>query len=139
MHRRLAAYISAGRLFGTQHRLLLAVSGGPDSVVMATLIHRLGYNMAIAHCNYKLRGADSEGDESFCREFAKKLGCSIYSKTMRLSARRSDQSLQEEARSRRYAWFDELRRKEGFDFVLTAHHADDQAETLLLHLMRGTG
>ncbi len=139
MRKRFAAHIVARALFTKKQKLLLAVSGGADSVVMCHLLFELGYQISLAHCNYKLRGKDSDTDEKFCRDLAAKLKIPIYVKTLNLRAKRSERSLQEEARELRYRWFSDLKQTHGFDYLLTAHHASDQAETLILNLLRGTG
>jgi tRNA(Ile)-lysidine synthase len=125
----------------TRSRLLLALSGGVDSVVLADLLVRGGYNFALAHCNFQLRGKESEMDERFCRRLATRLKVTIYTNRFDVKEKRSEtgQSVQMAARELRYRWFADLIEKEGFDFLLTAHHADDVAETMLLNLVRGTG
>lgn len=105
-------------------------------MVLAHLLAQLGYRFAMAHCNFQLRGRDSDEDAAFCARLAKKLGVTLYQRTFHIP-HKSD--LQEQARDLRYRWFRELREHHGFHYVLTAHHADDQAETLLLNLIRGTG
>lgn len=131
--------LASRRLFGKEDRLLLAISGGIDSVVLCHLLVSCGYKVALAHCNFKLRGTDSDKDELFCEELARNLGLVFYAKHLPLTTRGKKMSVQEEARVLRYDWFEKLRKKEGYDYLLTAHHADDQAETLLLNLIRGTG
>ncbi len=123
------------------HHLLLAVSGGVDSIVLTHLCRQGGYRFSIAHCNFNLRGDESGADEELVKELANSLGVQAYIKqfeTAVLSAERK-QSIQETARQLRYDWFESLRIENGFDYILTAHHADDSIETMLMHFFRGTG
>lgn len=108
-------------------------------MVLAHLLKKGGYRFALAHCNYQLRGADSEKDEAFCRKLAGELEVAFYTTRFTLTKKRSAQSLQAEARKLRYDWLKELARKKKYKMVVTAHHANDQAETVLLNLIRGTG
>ena len=123
--------------------LLLAVSGGIDSMYLA---HRAsefypGASFAVAHCNFCLRGAESDGDETFVRTWCEISGMRCF--TVRFDtmgkAAASGRSIEMEARELRYGWFTELCRREGFDAVVVAHNANDNAETLMLNLLRGTG
>ncbi|WP_318345060.1 tRNA lysidine(34) synthetase TilS [Flagellimonas baculiformis] len=122
-------------------RLLVACSGGVDSVVLAHLSQKLGLDMALAHCNFGLRGAESDGDEDFVRRLAEKLGVEVLVKRFDTEAYAENNrgSIQMAARDLRYQWFQEVLEKEGFDFLVTAHHADDNLETFLINLSRGTG
>lgn len=122
-----------------QRSFLLAVSGGCDSVVMARLFHSCGLRFAIAHCNFHLRGADSDEDMRFVQQLAADYGVQLFVKEFdTLSIQKnSGKSVEMVARDLRYQWFEEIGRV--FDFVATAHHANDNAETLLLNLCRGTG
>ena len=122
-------------------RTLLAVSGGIDSMAMAWLFVEAGWKAAIAHCNFCLRGQESDADEAFVRAFAQAQGLPFFSRRMdaRAAARNEGISVQMAARRLRYAWFEELARREGFDFIATAHQLDDNFETILLNLLRGTG
>lgn len=124
-------------------KVLLAVSGGIDSMYMAEKAPDLfpGASFAIAHCNFCLRGAESDGDEAFVREYASGKGLDCYVKRFDTTsyAEAGGLSIEMAARDLRYAWFDELCSAEGFDAVAVAHNADDNAETFLLNLVRGTG
>jgi tRNA(Ile)-lysidine synthase len=124
-----------------EKRLLLAVSGGMDSVVLAELAHRANLDFGVAHANFGLRGAESDGDEAFVKTLAERYGRSFFSKKFDTSAfaQTHGLSVQLAARKLRYAWFDELLDAHGFDALLTAHHRDDALETLLLNLVRGAG
>lgn len=122
-------------------KLLLAVSGGIDSIVMAELFRLSGYDTGIAHCNFALRGPESEGDAVFVERFAAIHGLPFHYQRFdtKAFARDFGLSVQVAARRLRYEWFAQLLGQEGYDFVLTAHHADDDLETFLIHLSRGTG
>lgn len=122
-----------------QKRYLLAVSGGADSTVMATLFHEAGLSFAIAHCNFHLRGDDSDRDMRFVRELASRWKVPILVRefdTLDIQ-KDSGKSVEMVARELRYQWFSEI--LDDFDFLVTAHHANDAAETQLLNLCRGTG
>ncbi|MBE98936.1 MAG: tRNA lysidine(34) synthetase TilS [Flavobacterium sp.] len=122
-------------------KLLLAVSGGIDSIVMATLFKTLGYEIALAHCNFRLRGSESDGDDSFVNTFAEKNNIPVHTTRFDTVSFASDNkvSIQMAARQLRYSWFNELLEKHGYDYLLTAHHLDDQIETFLINFTRGTG
>jgi len=134
-------HITKNRLFSKKNRLLLAISGGVDSVVLAHLLKAGGYNITLAHCNFNLRGRDSQLDEKFCTKLASGLQVSIRTAHLDVQAHRRQHpaSVQMAARELRYTWFAELMKKESFDYLLTAHHAGDQAETFFINLLRGTG
>lgn len=122
-------------------KLLLAVSGGIDSIVMATLFKALGYNIALAHCNFSLRCSESDGDEDFINTYAEKNNTPVHTTRFDTVSFASDNkvSVQMAARQLRYSWFNELLEKHGYDYLLTAHHLDDQIETFLINFTRGTG
>ncbi len=121
--------------------ILLAVSGGVDSMVMLHLFHRLHFNISVAHCNFNLRGNASEEDEKCCERICKTLDIPFYHQKFetKMVAEENGLSIQMTARELRYAWFDELLEKNKFDFVATAHHSNDQAETILMNLISGKG
>jgi tRNA(Ile)-lysidine synthase len=120
---------------------LLAVSGGMDSVALCALAHEEGLDFAIAHCNFGLRGEESDRDEAFVRGLGTQYGVEVFVKRFDTAAVASEsrRSVQETARSLRYEWFDELRQERGFAWTLLAHHANDNIETLLMNFFRGTG
>ena len=141
MLERFRTFVHEHDLVGAGDITLLAVSGGVDSVVMADLFSKAGYKFAIAHCNFRLRGAESEGDEEFTKQLADRLRVPFCSKsfdTLEYSKRQGI-SIQMAARDLRYLWFDELMDRHGFDSVAAAHHLDDEAESFLINLFRGTG
>jgi len=128
-------------LCSPDHRILLAVSGGIDSVVMAHLFKEAGYNCAIAHCNFQLRGKDSHLDETFVRSLASYLEIPVFVKLFDVDKEMRERgiSLQMAARDLRYNWFEELLTKHSFDRVATAHNKNDSVETFFLNLSRGSG
>lgn len=121
--------------------LLIAVSGGLDSVVLTHILHRLDYNIAIAHCNFNLRGFESDLDEKFVRELGNSLGTTTHLTSFQTTeiAAKNKSSIQLTARNLRYDWFQQLLLNHRYDYVLTAHHLDDNLETFLINFSRGTG
>jgi tRNA(Ile)-lysidine synthase len=122
-------------------RVLLAVSGGIDSVIMAHLFHEAGVDCAIAHCNFQLRGEDSVADELFVRSLADSLEMPVYVKQFDVDELAAEKgiSVQMAARELRYRWFGEIIQLQSFTVVATAHNQNDSVETMLLNLSRGTG
>lgn len=141
MLEQLSNHIERQDLFNKEDKLLVAVSGGVDSVVLCQLLDQAGYSFEIAHCNFQLRGEDSNQDEHFVRQLGAKLGVSVHVKSFNTAEEtaQSDDSTQMVARRLRYDWFDILMKQHQFQYLLTAHHRDDQVETVLLNLIRGTG
>ncbi|MFN8144124.1 MAG: tRNA lysidine(34) synthetase TilS [Bacteroidia bacterium] len=135
------AFNKQKKLFNPKSRILLAVSGGLDSVVLAELFYRQNIDFGIAHCNYNLRGKDSVLDEKFVRSLAKKLKVPFHTVSFDTKAisLKNKTGIQETARKLRYNWFEEVRKKFGYDFIATAHHLDDSIETFFINLIRGTG
>ena len=121
--------------------VLVAVSGGRDSMVLAEKVRREGGPFAVAHCNFRLRGAESDADEALVREWAERHGITCHGHAFDTEAVATAEgiSIEMAARKLRYRWFGELCRKHGYEAVLTAHHAGDNAETFFLNLLRGTG
>lgn len=124
-----------------QGKFLAAVSGGIDSVVLCELCKQTGIQFAIAHCNFGLRGEESERDEKFVRALGVKYDVEVFVKKFDTEAYADGKkiSIQEAARELRYNWFVQLKKEKGFSFTLLAHHADDNIETLLMNFFRGTG
>ncbi|MFD2602809.1 tRNA lysidine(34) synthetase TilS [Flavobacterium suzhouense] len=127
--------------FFKESKLLVAVSGGVDSVVLVHLLKQLNYDVAIAHCNFGLRGEESDGDEKFIRSYASYNAINIFvthfdTKTFAID---NKLSIQVAARQLRYIWFQELLEENSLDYLLTAHHLDDNIETFLINFSRGTG
>ena len=127
--------------FLKDQKLLIAVSGGLDSVVLTDLFSELNIPISLAHCNFQLREKESDLDEEFVKKISQKTSNQIFNirfKTEEFS-KKHKLSTQIAARKLRYNWFQELLKEHNFDFVLTAHHADDNLETFLINLTRGTG
>jgi len=136
-----AQLIATQQLFRPTDQLLVAVSGGMDSMVLLHVLQTLGYRIGIAHCNFHLRGAESVADAAFVRAYAAAHELPYYEAdfaTTEIAAERGI-STQMAARDLRYAFFEQTRREQGYDFILTAHHLDDRLETFWLNFTRGTG
>ena len=135
------AFIRIQKLLQPEERVLVAVSGGADSVVLAQLFRRREQPFGIAHCNFCLRGAESDGDESFVRALAAKWGVPVFVQHFdtKKYAAENGLSTQMAARELRYQWFDVIRESEEFARIATGHHLNDSVETALLHFIRGTG
>jgi len=138
---KLNQHINANFSFLTGKKLLIACSGGLDSTVLTWLLKELKFNISLAHCNFSLRGKESDGDEEFVIALADKLSIPIFNKTFDTKEYVAIHkvSTQMAARDLRYHWFNELCETHLFDFVLTAHHLDDSLETFFINLSRGTG
>jgi len=135
------SYIQAEHLFTAADQVLLAVSGGVDSMVMLDLFQRMEMKFVVAHCNFHLRGTESDGEEIFLRDYCGEHGIELYVKHFdtREYAALTGTSVEMAARKLRYDWFDELLDQLSFQYVATAHHQDDLIETMLINLSRGTG
>lgn len=122
-------------------RLLCAVSGGIDSMVMLSLLNEMNYECVVAHCNFRLRGDESDGDEQFVREMCEKMyiPCFVNTFDTHKFADETGLSIQMAARKLRYDWFYELAEKENCSYIALAHNSDDQVETAILNFARGTG
>jgi tRNA(Ile)-lysidine synthase len=120
---------------------IVAISGGVDSVVLADVCKRSGLHFTLAHCNFRLRDEESERDEQFVRAYAQNLQVPLEVIQFDTSqfAQENKLSIQEAARVLRYQWFDDLKKSGQFDYILLAHHANDNIETLLMNFLRGTG
>ncbi len=141
MQKRFEDYNSDHGLLRFGDRILLAVSGGVDSVVMANLFAESDFICAIAHCNFQLRGEESEADESFVRSLAAQLEMPVFVERFNVDreAKEKGVSTQMAARDLRYEWFSSLAREKAFDAIATAHNLNDSVETFFLNLARGTG
>ena len=122
-------------------RLLLATSGGLDSMIMVDLFHKLSFDIAIAHCNFQLRGIESFEDQKFVQNYADANEIDVFITQFDTTTFAKDfkLSIQVAARELRYSWFYELLETKKYDYILTAHHADDNLETFIINLIRGTG
>lgn len=120
---------------------LVAVSGGADSISLLHVFHALKLRVMALHCNFHLRGEESDGDERFVRDFCEQYRISLYVKHFNTLSYAGERKISVEmaARELRYKWFQEVRELAGMDYVVTAHHADDVAETVIINLCRGTG
>jgi tRNA(Ile)-lysidine synthase len=119
----------------------VAISGGIDSVALTYLLSELDFNISLAHCNFNLRGKESDLDEYFVKKLGEKLDLPVFTThfNTEVFAKENKQSTQIAARSLRYNWFQKLKEEHSFDYILTAHHADDNLETFLINLTRGSG
>ena len=134
-------FIEKEDLFSKQDKILVALSGGADSVALTRILITLGYHCEAAHCNFELRGEESDRDEDFVRNFCRSLNIkchSIHFETRRYAAQQSI-SIEMAARELRYNWFSKIREESDCQVVAVAHHKDDSVETMLLNLIRGTG
>ncbi|MFY0602822.1 MAG: tRNA lysidine(34) synthetase TilS [Flavobacteriaceae bacterium] len=122
-------------------KILIAISGGIDSVVLTHLMHQLDFDFSLAHCNFSLRGAESNEDEKFVKELAERFTRNIYTVSFDTEkyAKEQKQSIQIAARELRYEWFYNTLKENNIDYVLTAHNNNDNLETFLINLTRGTG
>ncbi|WP_394420302.1 tRNA lysidine(34) synthetase TilS [Tenacibaculum mesophilum] len=141
MLQQLAKHIDEQFSFLKEKKLLIAISGGVDSVVLTHLLHQLQFNISLAHCNFQLRGKESDLDELFIKELGKSLNIQTFTTRFNTNeyTTKNKLSTQLAARELRYSWFDSLSKENNFDYILTAHHADDNLETFLINLSRGTG
>ena len=141
IQQRIKQYIEKEDLFSSGSKILIALSGGADSVALLCILHAAGYPCEAAHCNFHLRGEESNRDEQFVRQLCKKYGIHLHTidyDTTRYAAEKHT-SIEMAARELRYNWFEEIRNQCRADVVAIAHHQDDSVETILLNLIRGTG
>ncbi len=138
---RFEKFVKENQLFEKNDRILLGFSGGPDSVALAHLLLSSNAKFALAHVNFHLRGKDAEEDQQFSLDFAKKLGVEFFTTDFDTKdyATKHHISIEQAARELRYAWFNNILRHNEFDYIATAHNADDNVETVLHNLARGTG
>ena len=140
-HWNIQKYIEEKQLFTLHDKVLVALSGGADSVALLRVLLVLGYHCEAAHCNFHLRGEESDRDERFVNELCKGLGVTLHVTHFDTVAyaSRHHVSIEMAAREMRYDWFEQLRKERGMAVIAVAHHRDDSVETLLLNLIRGTG
>lgn len=134
-------YIKVQKLFQPTDKILLAVSGGKDSIALANLFLEAKCLFAIAHCNFQLRGNDSDLDEAFVKKLANENNIPFLSTRFQTKefAKKHNLSTQMAARQLRYDWFEKIRIENEYDYIATAHHLNDNIETILLNLTKGTG
>ena len=134
-------FIAENNIIEPDRRILLAVSGGIDSMVMADLFLRVGYKTGIAHCNFSLRAKESDKDEELVRKYANENSIPFYSIRFATKEHAVNKgiSVQMAARELRYEWFEKIRKENNFDSVAVAHNLNDNIETMLINLTRGTG
>ncbi len=136
---------ACGELIKPGDRILVGLSGGPDSVILLSLLEKFKRNLKVefgaAHVNHSLRGDDSDGDEQFCKEFSEKLDIPFFSINADVKgyAEKTKMSLEEAGREIRYEFFSTIAEQNGFTKIATAHNLDDNTETILLNLAKGTG
>ena len=135
------SYVAHEGLFTHDDNLLLAVSGGVDSMVLMSLVRAAGYRFAVAHCNFHLRGEESDGDELLVESEVRKIGAPYHVTHFDTydEVASTGESVEMAARRLRYAWFDELCNAHGYSVVVIAHHIDDSIETCFINMLRGTG
>lgn len=141
MLERFQVYINRCNLIAEDNKIILALSGGVDSMVLADLLLKVKVEFVAAHCNFHLRGTESDGDERFVVDFAERKGIQCFVKHFETEQYAAEKgiSIEMAARDLRYAWFEELRLRLGYDKIAVAHHADDQAETFFINLLRRAG
>ena len=134
-------YITDNELFSHEDKVLLAVSGGVDSMVMLSLTAAAGYRFGVAHCNFSLRGKESDDDEALVEREAKRLGVEFFNCRFDTTGEmeRTGESMEMAARRLRYEWFRELCDEHGYTVIAIAHHVNDSIETFFINMLRGTG
>ena len=141
MWSKVEAYIKKYNLLNTNDLYIVGLSGGADSVALLLMLKEGGFNVHAAHCNFLLRGAESDRDEAFCVSLCQQLGVELHRAHFytRTYAESHHVSIEMAARELRYKWFEQLREDIGAAGICVAHHRDDSVETVLLNLVRGTG
>lgn len=141
MHHEFHSYLGKNDWFQNQEKGLVAVSGGRDSMVLCHLLLALKLEFGIGHCNFQLRGEESDEDQKFVKAFALEQGIPYFTANFDTEAFATEKkvSTQVAARDLRYEWLEKTRREENYDYILTAHHLNDSLETLLYNLSKGTG
>jgi tRNA(Ile)-lysidine synthase len=134
-------YIKENNLCTPGDKILLGISGGVDSMVMMDLFLQKDYRIGVAHCNFQLRGKESEDDQKFVEQITSEKKIHFYTKRFDTEnfARENSMSIQMAARELRYSWFDEIQSKYGYQYIAIGHNLDDVVETFFINLNRGTG
>ena len=135
------SYYKNNKLFNTTDNILLTVSGGKDSMTMLNLFKRNNLSFGIAHCNFQLRGEEAKKDEEFVKEYAENNNIPFYTIAFNTKeyAVEKGVSIQMAARELRYDWFEKIKIENDFEYIATAHHKNDVAETMLINITKGTG
>ena len=141
MKTKVSEYITKHNLFTKDDRLLIGISGGRDSISLSLILKDLGYNIALAHCNFRLRGKESDTDEEFVLNFAKQEKIKIFNTHFDTEkiAQKKHMSIQMVARELRYNWFGKIRQENYYQYIAIGHNQDDLVETFFINLIRGTG
>ena len=141
MKNKILTYINKENLLKRGEKVIVTCSGGADSIFLLHILNKLGFECVVAHCNFHLRGEESDRDENFVREFCKKKGLTLlveHFDTKQFAAE-NKLSIEMAARELRYNWFEKIRSEYNAGAIAVAHHSDDSIETILLNLLRGTG
>ena len=141
MKNKILTYINKESLLKRGEKVIVTCSGGADSIFLLHILNKLGYDCVVAHCNFHLRGEESDRDENFVREFCEKESLTLlveHFDTKKYAAE-NKLSIEMAARELRYTWFEKVREKHNAQAIAVAHHSDDSIETILLNMLRGTG
>ena len=141
METKVKQFIEKEALFTRKDKILIGVSGGRDSIALLHVLYRLGYDIVVAHCNFHLRGDESNRDSEFVTKHVQDMDVPFYTIDFdtELYARQNKLSIEMAARELRYEWFESLLKLTGCKYIAVAHHADDVVETFLINITRGTG
>ena len=141
IQQRVTKYIEKEHLFSPDDKILIALSGGADSVALLYILHTAGYHCEAAHCNFHLRGKESDRDELFVRQLCERMEIHLHTIDFNTTQYATEKhiSIEMAARELRYQWFEKIRKEYQADVIAVAHHQDDSIETILLNLIRGTG
>ena len=141
MKNKILTYINKENLLNRREKVVVTCSGGADSIFLLHILNKLGFDCIVAHCNFHLRGDESDRDEHFVREFCKRESLTLLVQHFdtKQFALENKLSIEMAARDLRYTWFEEIRKEYSAGAIAVAHHSDDSIETILLNLLRGTG
>lgn len=141
MKNKILTYINKENLLNRREKVVVTCSGGADSIFLLHILNKLGFDCIVAHCNFHLRGDESDRDEHFVREFCKRESLTLLVQHFdtKQFALKNKLSIEMAARDLRYTWFEEIRKEYSAGAIVVAHHSDDSIETILLNLLRGTG
>ena len=141
MKNKILTYINKENLLNRQEKVVVTCSGGADSIFLLHILNKLGFDCIVAHCNFHLRGEESDRDENFVREFCERENLTLLVQHFDTKQFASENKLSIEmaARELRYTWFEKIRTEYNAGAIAVAHHSDDSIETILLNLLRGTG